>query len=65
MEPGYTLSCFLLQGVCLELDLKLLPLADCYNSREGNKVVVKSMHSPGLVNFAVSQAIESCEKETS
>lgn len=50
---------FLLQGVCLELYLKLLPLADCYNNRDSTEVVVKSMRSPGLVNFAVSQAIKS------
>lgn len=49
----------------MELYLKLLPLADCFNNRDSNEVVVKIMHSPGLVNFAVSQAVESCEKETS
>lgn len=67
METGYKL--FLLarsiEGVCLELYLKHLLLADCYNNRDSNKVVVKSMRSPGLANFAVSQVTVSCEKETS
>lgn len=57
MKAGYTSkSCFRLQET-LELDLKLLLLANCNNNRDSNKVVVKSTHTPGLVNF-VAQELE-------